>query len=326
MKLINPANRFVRSRFCPLLATTTAIASALTASAFEVKAPTGFIGATYSRTDNGTENFLDGGISKDAMKVGFAASEGDFGAFASVFYTPDTFSGGDEVGILDAFLTYKTGDFTFTGGKYLSWLGYEAFNLNKLQQITFATDGGAIPAFHSGLKVDYNTDAVSAGVNVSDSIRLSADSFWAGDEDLSNGLGYEAYVKYKAIENLTVFCGVAFEDSEVEDFSTYDLWASYNLTDKATVAAEIAYNDNGPTVKTQGLLFFKYAFTPKFSTVARFSADSYETGGDDKTRYTISPSYSFTDNFLLRGELTYMAAEEPTEDTLFSGIQAVYTF
>ena len=35
-------------------------------------------------------------------------------------------AGGSEAGILDAYVTYKTGDFTITGGKYLSYLGYEA--------------------------------------------------------------------------------------------------------------------------------------------------------------------------------------------------------
>jgi hypothetical protein len=313
------------SRFASALVATTALVGIEAASAIEIKAPSGFIGVAYTRTDDSTETFLNGGISRDAVKVGFAASEGDFGAYASVFYTPDSPNNGDEVGILDAFLTYKIGNLTITGGKYLSWLGYEAFNLNKLQTITFATDAGAIPAFHSGLKADYVTDTYSAGVNVSDSIR-GGDAFWNGDEDLSNGLGYEAYVKYKGIENLTVFAGVAFEDAhDAADFSTYDIWASYNLTDKATLAAEIAYHDGGSTVKTQGLLLFKYAFTPKFSTLARFSADAYETNQKDKFGYTICPSYSFTDTFLVRAELTYKDIEK-ADGTLFSGIQAVYQF
>jgi hypothetical protein len=313
------------SRFASALVATTALVSIEASSAIEVKAPTGFIGASYTKTDDGTETFLDGGISRDAVKVGFAASEGDFGAFASIFYTPDSPKNGDEVGILDAYLTYKMGNLTITGGKYLSWLGYEAFNLNKLQTITFATDPGAIPAFRSGLKADYVTDTYTAGVNVSDSIR-GGDGFWNGDEDFSNGLGYEAYVKYLGIENLTIFCGVAYEDAhDAADFSTYDLWASYNLTDKATVAAEIVYNDNGPVVKTQGLLLFKYAFTKKFSTLARFGADAYDTGGDDKFGYTICPSYSFTDTFLVRAELTYKDIDD-SDNSLFSGIQAVYQF
>jgi Putative beta-barrel porin-2, OmpL-like. bbp2 len=313
------------SRFTSALLATAAIGGTEIASAIDIKTPTGFLGAAYTRTDDGTESFLDGGISRDALKVGFAGSEGDFGGFVSVFYTPDNFSGGEEVGILDAFLTYKTGNLTFTGGKYLSWLGYEAFNLNKLQTITFATDAGAIPAFHSGLKVDYVTDTLSAGVNVSDSIR-GGTGFWTGDEDYNDGLGYEAYVKYKGIDKLTIFGGIAYEDSEQQDFSTYDLWASYALTDKMTLAAEVVYNDNGPIVKQQGLLLLKYAFTPKFSTIARFGVDAYETGGDDKTRYTISPSYSFTDYLLVRAEVTMTATEAAAGDSVFSGLQAVLQF
>ncbi len=284
----------------------------------------GYAAAAYTYTDNGTHTFIDGGPELDVTKVGFLATKGAFSAYTSLFYTPGFDAvGGHVAGILDAYASYKAGTVTITGGKYLSNLGYEAFDTVNMNQLTYANSLGAIPAYHSGLKADYATDTFGAGVNVSDSIR-SGDGFWTGDRDFGNGLGYEAYVTYKGISKLTLWGGVAYEDLHGgPDFSTYDFWASYDLTDKLTFAGEVAYNDNGPVVGTQGLLFMKYAFTKQFSTVLRFGADHYQSGGDDTYRYTLAPTYAFNDNFLIRAELTI---KESTPDNVFTGVQALLKF
>lgn len=283
----------------------------------------GYAAAAYTYTDDGTETFLDGGPESDVVKVGFLATKGALSGYASLFYTPGfTAVGGHEAGILDAYASYKAGDFTITGGKYLSYLGYEAFDTVNMTQITYANSLGAIPAYHSGVKVDYATDTFGAGINVSDSIR-GGRGFWTGDRDFGNGLGYEAYVTYKGISKLTLWGGVAYEDSTGPDFSTYDFWASYDLTDKLTFAGEVAYNDNDPVTGVQGLLFMKYAFTKQFSTVLRFGTDQYDTGGTDTYRYTLAPTYAFNDNFLVRAEVTI---KDSDSDNVFSGVQALLKF
>lgn len=295
----------------------------------------GYAGISYTYTDveNGPNNetFADGGTPLDAVKVGLEATQGPFGGYVSLFYTPgfDSHSSGtNEAGILDAYATYKTGDFTITGGKYLSWLGYEAFDTVNMSQLTYANVGvGAIPAYHSGAKVDYSTDTFGAGFNISDSIR-GDDAFWDGDGEFSDSIGFEGYVVYKGIEKLTVWAGFGYEANDDPafagaDWQTYDLWASYDVTDKLTVAAEVAYHDDRVTCGTQGLAFAKYSFTDKLSLVGRFGIDEVESGGDDNYKYTISPTYAFTDYFLVRAEVSY---SDSIDDSLFSGVQALLKF
>ena len=280
------------------------------------------------------DTLFDAGTPFDAVKLGLEATQGPFSAYASLFFSPvkdnDAFGSGSDAGILDAYVTYKAGAFSVTGGKYLSWLGYEAFDAVNMSQMSYANNFlGAIPAYHTGVKFEYTTDVFGAGFNVSDSIR-GGDGFWSGDEDYGNGLGYEAYVVYKGIDKLTLWGGVAFDTSDdiegvpVDDFVTYDVWASYALTEKMTVAGELAYSDNGVTYGWQGLAFLQYAFTDKFSTVFRFGYDNVETIDLTGYKYTIAPSYAFNEHFTLRGEVSYTDVEDT--DILFTGVQALLKF
>ncbi len=285
----------------------------------------GYAAISYTYTDTGTNRrtFADGNTPFDATKVIFQANQGPLGAYASLFYTPGI--SGQEAGILDAYATYKVGDVTFTGGKYLSYLGYEAFDTVNMTQITYANTLGAVPAYHDGIKVDYATETFGAGANVSDSIK--GRGFWAGDQNLSNGLGYEGYITYKGVDKLTLWAGFAYENSvikKVHDFVTYDGWASYDITPQTTVAAEVAYHD-GDARGTQGLGFLKYSFTKQFSTILRVGFDEISYGGRDHMSYTICPTYAFTDNFLIRAELTCNSTKT-TGDSTFSGVQALLKF
>ncbi len=331
------------------LGTTGAMAGTETAAAPSL-APTpdwlkvsGYAAVSYIHTevdsdlgDFDEDTLFDAGTPFDAVKLGLEATKGSFTAYASIFFSPvndnDAFGSGSDAGILDAHVSYKTGDFSVTGGKYLSWLGYEAFDAVNMTQMSYANSLlGAIPAYHTGIKFEYTTGVFGTGVNVSDSIR-GGDGFWSGDEDYGNGLGYEAYVVYKGIEKLTLWGGVAFDTSDdiegapVDEFVTYDVWASYALSDKMTVAAELAYCDNGTVFGTQGLAFLQYAFTEKFSTVFRFGYDNVETINATGYKYTIAPSYAFNDHFTLRGEVSYTDTDVADTDTLFTGVQALVKF
>ena len=300
----------------------------------------GYAAASYTYSDfeggGSNETLFDGGTPLDAVKLGMEATYESFAAYGSLFYSPNTtansFAGGSEAGILDAYVTYTSGDFKITGGKYLSYLGYEAFDTVNMTQLTYANSTtGGVPAYHTGVKVDYSTEVWGTGLSISDSIR--GPSFWEGDSDWGNGLGYEAYVVYKGIDKLTLWTGVAFEDGEnVPDFFSYDLWASYALTDKLTLAGEIIYTNNtlsGANSAIGGLAFLQYAFTEKFSTVFRFGIDEVESTGlavlgvPDNYKYTISPTYAFNEHFLMRAEVSYT---DSVSDTLFAGLQALVKF
>ncbi len=338
MKYNNYRNRFLT----PLLALAlpTGMASAGTT---EVIAPapepggcldwikvSGYAAIAYTYTDSpgifsdDHDTFANGNTPFDAVKVGFEGSYGSFGGYVSLFYTPGI--AGDDAGILDAYATYKTGDFTITAGKYLSYLGYEAFDTVNMTQLTYANSGvGAIPAYHNGIKIDYSTDTLGAGFSVSDSIR-GGDGFWTGDENFNDDLGYEAYVCYKGIDKLTVWAGMGYENTDNgEDWITYDLWASYELTEKLTLAGELAYHDDGDAQGTQGLAFAQYSFTDKFSTVLRFGFDDVDNAPNNY-RYTIAPTYTFCEKFLIRAELSFNDVSADDEDYVFSGVQALAKF
>jgi hypothetical protein len=299
----------------------------------------GYAAAAYTYTDvqNGgnDESLFDAGTPFDAVKLGLEATQGAFSAYASLFYSPNSdansFAGGTEAGILDAYATYTTGDFKITGGKYLSYLGYEAFDAVNMTQLSYANSTtGGVPAYHTGVKVDYSTEVWGAGFSLSDSIR--GPSFWEGDADWGNGLGYEAYVVYKGIEKLTLWGGMAYDDTDgLSDFYSLDVWASYDVSDKLTVAAEIIYADNtlsGAESAVGGLAFLKYAFTEKFSTVFRFGIDEVESTGPavfapDNYKYTIAPTYAFNEHFLMRAEVSFTDSDT---DVFFSGVQALVKF
>lgn len=301
----------------------------------------GYAAVSYTNTevdsnlgDFDDDSLFDAGTPFDAVKLGLEATKGPFSVYTSLFFSPvagnDAFGSGNDAGILDAYLTYKVGNFSITGGKYLSWLGYEAFDAVNMTQLSYANNFlGAIPAYHTGIKFEYATDVIGAGFNVSDSIR-GGDGFWSGDEDYGNGLGYEAYLVYKGIDKLTLWGGVAFDTSDdvagvaVDDFVTYDIWASYALSDKMTVAAELVYSDNGTAYGTQGLAFLQYAFTEKFSTVFRFGYDNVDTLGVTGYKYTVAPTYAFNEHLSLRAEVSYTDVEDT--DILFTGVQALLKF
>ncbi len=343
-------NRFNLFRL-PQLALVLSTATAVMAGTEEMKAPTsivntpdwlkvsGYAAASYTYTDvedgdNG-DTFFHTGTPLDAVKLGLEAIQGPVSVYGSLFYSPNSdansFAGGSEAGILDAYLTYTAGNFKITGGKYLSYLGYEAFDTVNMSQLTYAnaTTGG-VPAYHTGVKVDYITDIWSGGFSISDSIR--GPSFWEGDGEWDNGLGYEGYVVYKGIQKLTVWAGFAYDDTEnTADFASYDVWASYELTDKLSIAGEVIYADNtlsGADSAVGGLAFLKYNFTEQLSLVGRFGIDEVSSTGPtvtapDNYKYTVSPTYVFNEHFLVRGEVSYTDSDT---DVFFSGVQALVKF
>lgn len=346
MKIKNRFNLFRLPQLALVLSTATAMAGTeeMKAPAPVVNTPdwlkvTGYAAATYyyydvEHGDNG-DTLFHTGTPLDAVKLGLEATQGPFSVYGSLFYSPNSgansFAGGSEAGILDAYASYTFGDFKITGGKYNSWMGYEAFDTVNMTQLTYANSTtGGVPTYHTGIKLEYITPAWSGGVNVSDSVR--GPSYWEGDGDWGNGLGYEAYVSYKGIDKLTLWGGVSVDDTDgLPIFSSYDLWASYDITDKLTLAGEIIYAHNtlsGANSAVGGLALLNYKFTSQFSTELRFGIDEVGSSGPgviapDNYKYTISPTYAFNEHFLIRGEFSYT---DSVNDVLFSGVQALLKF
>jgi hypothetical protein len=132
--------------------------------------------ATYADL-NGNDDFEVGDTSSstmdmDAMKLSGTAK------FAPGSGTLSLWSGADDKAVfLDAYFTYDMGGgTTVTAGKFLSWLGYEAFDPVNMSTYTYGWQSlpGAlsirgIPAYHTGVKIENSTDSGAFGVAVLDS-------------------------------------------------------------------------------------------------------------------------------------------------------------
>ncbi len=269
----------------------------------------------------GAQDHLD----VDAAKLGFALDYKPITGVMSFYYQPNT-----SVHLRDAYVAYNFANgFSVSGGKFQSWLGFEAFDAVNRHQISRANDDflRAIPGYHSGVRLEYAAQDYSTGVAVVDSIYEY--SYLKGDGELRYNRGVEGYFKYKGIKDLTLFAGLAFESRVTGNRDTYyssygyfnysrpsiltlDLWASYQLDPDTLVAAEFVYKDRDGT-GDQGynwLFLTDRKITEKLSTAFRVSGEHIDSNssyypGESFTKFTLAPSYKVTANLTIRGEVSY---------------------
>lgn len=259
-------------------------------------------------------------VNADAVKFGVLGTAGAVSAYGSILYLPGA---SNEAGLLDAYATYNTGTgLKITGGKFLSYLGFEAFDPINMTQLTYGSTIFAVPAYHTGAKLDFSGDTFSVGVAAVDSVYSGPRGFFEGDREYSDDIGLEAMFSYTGIKNLTVFAGIASENTHgaADDLFIFDLWLSYAVSDKLTLSAEY---DTQNDYMSGWLGQVGYKFTDKFSTIFRMSGVSWDAGGDD-LKYTIAPTYTINSNFSLRAE--FSIGEGDTADYTFAGGQIVFKF
>jgi hypothetical protein len=256
----------------------------------------------------------------DAVKLGILAAKGSFSAYGSLLYVPGA---ANEAGLLDAYATWDTGTgLKLTGGKFLSYLGYEAFDPINMAQLTYGSTIFAVPAYHTGAKLDYSSKTFSIGLAIVDSIYSGKNGFFEGDREYDDDIGFEAIATYTGIEKLTIFAGIASEDTEgaADSLFIFDLWASYAVSDKLTIAAEF---DTQTDYMNGWLAFLSYKFTDKFSTAFRISGVEWDGGGSD-TKYTIAPTYTVNNNLFFRAE--FSVGDGDTADYNYVGAQIGFKF
>jgi len=224
----------------------------------------------------------------------------DFGNISG--YGMDAGIDGEGHNLEEAYVTYDFGNgFSVTGGRMLTYMGFEAFDPTNMYQFSYAYDhpaiGGQIiyDAYDYGASIDYGTDAFSIGV-------------WSS---LEANAGYELALAYTGVENFTAKAIWSdFSDPANSHYEKSTYWVSYQL-DKLLLAAEIAENDQlsaGVNDIDGSLIMANYAVSDKIGLTLRYSeievSDS-TTGVIDYegSKFTISPSYIFTDN--LSGLLEY---------------------
>lgn len=229
-----------------------------------------------------------------------------------------------DAGLLDAYVTYKQDKLAVTAGKYLGWLGYESFHSVNNAFATFSQVYYATP-YSTGAKVEYLGETVSTGISVRDSqiATPTPTKFFRGDGEFSDDLGYEAYVLYTGIKGLTLFGGAGYEDVEGGDQAyTYDFWASYAISDKLSIAAELA--------SIEDVTNYSWLIQPTYVVTSELSVSARITGVDgdstsDAIAYGLASTYTLTKNFSVKGEIT-QTDFKGSPDVFGYGLQGIFKF
>jgi hypothetical protein len=273
---------------------------------------------------NGPEFGKSGGVFDSA----YLAVNGNYGDFSGKFSLYAVNFGdnntGDDVGVLDAFITYSVGALSITGGKYLGWLGYESFHSPNNAFISFSQAVYASP-FATGGKIDYAGESFSAGFSVRDTQAGPGGSFFEGDGSFSDDIGYETYFMFTGIEKLTLFAGAGYEDVDEtgDSILTYDIWASYAFSDTFSIAAEYAFLEESN--KGSWLLLGTYTASESLSVSGRLTGSDGDNGASDAIGYGVASTYTITDNFSVKGEITKTDSSGGS-DTFGYALQGLFRF
>ncbi|HZZ18249.1 MAG TPA: outer membrane beta-barrel protein [Opitutaceae bacterium] len=276
----------------------------------------------------------------DAAKVSllakFDAVSADFGAY----YTQSS-NGTDNLTLIDANVSYTPADgVTITGGRFLSWMGYEAFdaiNKNQVSSAYINPDGTIMfyPAYHEGLKIKYSTPDFTVGAALLDS--LNGPSIYRGDGELKHNFGSEVFASFNAAKGLTIWTGIGYDSAgdfayQMHSTTIYNVWVQY-VVGNATFAGEYLYQDAAEaSTGSDGLILLDYAFTKQLSTAFRVSGgklkDTAAGPGLGFTKFTVSPTYALTDHLAIRPEISYIKYKNnnPISHDTFFAIQALFKF
>jgi hypothetical protein len=319
--------RFKLAAALGLAASLTAFADIKVNDSFSVS---GYAAGSYRTTDPDPGPASDK-FDLDAVKTLFSTNFKPVTGVISLYYQPNA---PHDVTVLDAYATVDVGGgSTITAGKFLSYLGYEAFDLVNMSQLSYANGDflGPIPGYHSGVKYDYSDKDVGFGVALLDSV-YSGPYYLKGDGELKHNAGFEGYFVYKAIPDVTVWAGFAYDTKgnvmhKNDEILTLNIWMSYNLTKDSSLGLEYVNKDGGLGDKGYNwLAFYGYNFDPKVSAAFRVSGEKMKSG-PGFTKFTVAPAYKVNDNFLVRAELSYYDYTKYTADSaLFFGIQSVFKF
>ncbi len=272
----------------------------------------GFVDVAGSKQGTDTET------TTAQVELNFSYSTGPVSAMVGLDFGEGSVYGASD-NLEEAYVTYDFGSgFSVTGGKMLSYMGFEAFDPTNMYQFSYAYDiNGAQDIYDAhdyGASIDYGTDSFSVGV-------------WSS---LENDAGYELALAFTGIENFTA--KAIWSDFSDQGYEKSTFWVSYTL-DKLLLAAEVAENDqltSGSDVDGM-LVMANYAVSDKIGLTLRYSETEYTafnsgTVSYDGSKITVSPSYIFTDNFSGLVEFSSYDTDTGTEKDDLIAAEFIYTF
>ena len=253
-------------------------------------------------TDGDGAGNTDTAVAEFELGLSFAPADSAWSAVTELSF--------DGAGVTDfetVTITYAASDaLSFTAGNILSYQGFEAFDATGLYQFSYAGhDGQALysAGYAVGACADYSAGDIDLGV-------------WIGDTATSE-LSYEYLVAYNGIENLTV--KVIYADDP--GYETTNIWASYDLGD-FTFAFETVDTEYVGAPDLDVDMFMVYYAMGDAGITLRYSDG--EMDGGDFDRFTVSPSYAFSDNVFGLVEFTTEDVAGTESDT--AAVELIYSF
>lgn len=220
-----------------------------------------------------------------------------------------TDDGNGDVSLETAIVGYNFSEsLSVSAGNILSYFGWETYDATGLYQYSYAyrDQSPLYPAYAVGASIDYVTDDYALG-------------FWAGDAD-DGKISLEFMAKYTGIEGVTLFAAYADDPG----YESYNFWASYEV-DAFTFAIEYVDVDWAGGLESEGYLaMVNYAFENAGVTF-RYSVQEDNFIADDWEQFTISPSYTFTDNLAGLFEISFIDGGLEGADYAWA-FELIYTF
>ena len=254
-------------------------------------------------TDGDGTNDTDTAVAEFELGFAFTPAESAYSAVAELSF--------DGAGVTDfetVTISYQFSDsLSFTFGNILSYQGFETYDATGLYQFSYAGAGGAA-LYSAGYAVGASADGSFGDIDY---------GVWVGDTAVSD-LSYEYLLAYNGVENLTV----KFIYADDPGYETVNAWASYDLGD-FTIAVESVETEDGTgadVLDVQYVMVY-YAMGDAGLTV-RFADGDY--AGVEYEKFTISPSYAFSDNVFGLVEFSTEELGAVEQDT--AAVELIYSF
>ena len=282
----------------------------------------GFLDMSSTTTSGGDDTEI--GLSFDQFELDFHLDQGSVAARVDIDSAAKTI-GGQGVQLEQGYVTYTLPESTVSGvsikaGRFLSAMGFEAAEPTGLYQYSFS-EGIPYPGYQNGIGVDINPTK-QLGIYVA----LLSGVWNVNDTDVKNP-GIEAQLSLTPTEQITAKVGYAMD--KLEDYSQSELnaWAQFTQG-PLTLAGEIDMLTNWGADGKNGMHFLGMAnvsladmISVPVAVTLRFSGISLDDE-DSSTEFTLSPSYSATDNWLLLAEFKQRLDAEET----IIALESLFTF
>ena len=339
MILSNSSFKVAHSYLCVVVLL--AFASVFGSASAEIKltdslSVSGFLDMSSTTTSGGDETEI--GLTFDQFELDFKIEQGSVTGYVDIDST------GPNAGIKleQGYVTYTLPESTVPGvsikaGRFLSAMGFEAAEPTGLFQYSFS-EGIPYPGYQNGIGID-----VSPAEQVGIYVALLSGVWDVNDTNVKDP-GIEAQVALTPTEQITAKVGYAMD--KLEDYSQSELnaWVQF-AQGPLTLAGEIDLlrnwgheGDNGmhylgmANISLADMIGAPVGVTLRFSGISLDEEDDGHThaapAADEEgessssNEFTLSPSYSVTDNWLILAEFKQRIDAEET----IIAIESLFTF